>query len=236
MRRARLLAVVSACVLLVGCGPAELYSGLSEREVNEMMTVVKEAGIDGGKVSKDGKTWTLVAPGSDFTDAVSLLESRGYPKESYETLGQVFKKDGLLSTPMEEHARLIYGLSQELSNTISTMDGVIVARVHIALPTDDPMAESQKPSSASVFVKYDPQVDVTGDVGQIKALVVNSVEGLPYDRVSVLLSPARSLSLPPRTARNRGPAAYAAIFAGLAGAAGAGALWRLRARRREPLA
>jgi len=136
-----------------------------------------------------------------------------------------------VSSPLEERARLIYGLSQELSQTVSSIDGVVEARVHLAMPEADPLAETQKPSSASVFIKHDPQVDLTDRVGAIKALVVNSVEGLPYDRVTVVLVPARPLVLPERKmALAQAGAPGAAVLAGLAGLAAFEA-WR---RRRRP--
>jgi type III secretion protein J len=215
---------------------AELYTGLSEREANEIVAVLKSAGLGAEKSTKDGKIWTLTAPKTEFAQAIALLDSRGLPKDRFESLGEVFKKSGFISSPVEEHARLIYGLSQELSNTISTFDGVVVARVHIALPDPDPLAESQKPSSASVFIKYDPQVDISAQIGPIKALVVNSVEGLPYERVSVVLTPARPLSLAPAPTKATPQAALFWIAAALVCGFAALGVWRLNGLRRGRLA
>lgn len=233
---ARILPALALCAVLSGCAKAELYTGLSERDANEMLAALQADGLDGEKASKDGKAWTLVAPKSQFGQAVALLEARGLPRERYENLGEIFKKDGLISSPLEEHARLIYGLSQELSNTISTMDGVVVARVHIALPDPDPLADSPKPASASVFIKYDPQVDVAGQVGAIKSLLVNSVEGLPYDHVSVVLSPARSPASSIATARPAAGPPVAWIAAAAVSALAAAGVWGLNRMRGRPLA
>ena len=52
----------------------------------------------------------------------------------------------------------------------------------------DPLAEDKPPSSASVFIKHRPDYDISSQTGSIKALVVNSIEGLPYDKVTVTLS------------------------------------------------
>lgn len=233
MRRAHLLApiLLAAGLALAGCGEQELYSGLTEREANEMLAVVGSAGIGASKASKDGEVWTVKADADRFPEAVALLQARGYPRERYESLGQVFKKSGFVSSPLEERARLIYGLSQELSQTVSSIDGVVSARVHLAMPEADPLSDQPKPSSASVFIKHDPQTDLTGRVGSIKALVTNSVEGLPYDRVTVVLVPAQPLALPKRRtdlAQAGVPGALA--LAGLGGLAGFEA-WRRRRRK-----
>jgi type III secretion protein J len=227
-----LLALAAAAVLLAGCQRAELYTGLNEREANEMVAVVEGAGFTASKSTPDnGKTWTLDAPKGEFPQEVALLQARGYPRDRYESLGDVFKKQGFVSSPTEERARMMFGLSQELSHTISEIDGVVDARVHLAMPQDDPLADTQKPASASVFIKYDPSVDLTSQIGSIKALVVNSIEGLPYDKVTVVLSAAHPIQPAPRQASlaNLGlPALLGCAVIG--GAAGFG-LWRRNRRR-----
>jgi type III secretion protein J len=230
-RGIRIMAALSVSVALAACAKTELYTDLSEREANLMASVLKSAGLDAEKSTKDGKVWTLTASKAEFGHAVALLEARGLPRARFENLGEIFKKEGFISSPVEEHARLMYGLSQELSNTISTMDGVLVARVHIVVPDPDPLADSQKPSSASVFIKFDPQVDVSSQIGSIKSLLANSVEGLPYERVSVVLSPARPSAIAPPT-----PASSPGILtlwpaAALASGMAAVVAWRLNRLR-----
>ena len=80
---------------------------------------------------------------------------------------------------------LLYALSQELSRTVSAIDGVVVARVHLAIPEQRPLSEQRSPSSASVFIKHKPGSQVVSKAASIKALIVNSVEGLPYENVTV---------------------------------------------------
>ena len=128
--------------------------------------------------------------------SVELLQNHGYPRAKYETIGQVFQKSGLISSPLEERIRFIYALSQELSKTISQIDGVLASRVHIVLPENNPLQENVQPSSASVFIKYTPGSDVASHIPQIKMLVVNSIEGLSYDKVTAVTVPA---DIPPDT-------------------------------------
>ena len=81
------------------------------------------------------------------------------PKVARATLGDTFRKEGVISTPLEERARYIYALSQELEATLSNIDGVIVARVHVVLPERVAPGEPVQPASASVFIKHDPRLE-----------------------------------------------------------------------------
>jgi type III secretion protein J len=191
----RLLSWVAlpATLLLAGCGQQEVYGKLTESSANEMIAVLSQSGINASKVAGEKENWSIAVDPSDFARSVETLRAHGLPHENYDSLGTVFKKEGFTSTPLEERARLIYGLSQELSRTISEIDGVVQARVHLTMPEADPLSREAKPSAASVFVKYRTGFDLRSQTGAIKALVTNSIDGLTYDRVSVVMVPAQAL-------------------------------------------
>lgn len=175
---------------LSACSEQELYGQLTERQANEMVAVLRSAGLDAQKQAKDNGQFALLVAKDEFSPAVELLRANGYPKDGHDTLGQVFKKEGFVSTPLEERARLTHALSEEISNTIGNIDGVIMARVHLSMPEKDPLAEKAPPSAASVFIKYRSGVDLNPHLGQIKALVVNAIQGMAYDNVTVALFPS----------------------------------------------
>jgi type III secretion protein J len=101
----------------------------------------------------------------------------------------IFKKTGLVSSPLEERVRFMHALSEKLSETISHIHGVVTARVHIILPENDPYSEKLIPPSASVFISYLPHVNVEESVKDIKQLVTNSIEGLSSEKVTMVLFP-----------------------------------------------
>lgn len=188
----RLLIVICA-TFLFGCGDETLYSRLDEREANEMLAVLLSNGVDARKVGL-GESLEIQTARRDLPKAIALLSEQGYPRQEFQSLGDVFKREGFVSSPLEERARLLYALSQELSKTLSTIDGVVTARVHLAIPEQRVLSDEIKPSSASVFVKYKPGSAVAEQAAQIKALVVNSIEGLPYDNVTVTFFPASRIT------------------------------------------
>ncbi|WP_353020254.1 type III secretion system inner membrane ring lipoprotein SctJ [Mesorhizobium sp. M0800] len=186
--RCRVALVVMGMLVLQACS-VELYSNLNQRQANEIVATLMRHGIPAQReVGKDGKMTVSVQKGR-FAEAMAILDESGLPKQEFQTLGEVFKRDGLVSSPVEERATMIYGLSQELSQTISDIDGVLSARVHLVLPENDPLRQQLLPSSASVFIRYRASVPMNELIPQVKMLVAKGIAGLTYDNVSVTLIP-----------------------------------------------
>jgi type III secretion protein J len=183
-------------MLILACAACssrqELYSKLSERQANEMVAVLLSAGIEAEKAPQDG-TFAITTPQESFSAAVRALSAQGYPRDTFESMGNVFKREGFVSSPLEERARLSHAMSQELANTIASIDGVITARVHLVMPENNPLLDKPQPSAAAVFIKHRADRNLQAQVTQIKALVVNSIEGLLYGNVTVALFPAEAM-------------------------------------------
>ena len=207
---------LALALVLAACSGQDIHTGLTEREANEIVAVLGTAGVQASKTAGEKETWTVAVAGGDFARSVEVLRANGLPREDFETLGTVFKKEGFTSSPLSERARLIFGLSQELSRTISEIDGVVQARVHVTMPEPHPLSRVASPASASVFVKYRPGFDLRNQTGAIKSLVTNGVEGLTYDRVSVVMLPARPLPMQAATGLS-GAAGTLATLAAVAG-------------------
>ncbi|PID63629.1 MAG: EscJ/YscJ/HrcJ family type III secretion inner membrane ring protein [Gammaproteobacteria bacterium] len=186
----RLLPLLLVALLLVGCRQQVLYSDLTEQEANEIMALLYAADLPASKVAVKGGNYRVDTSRETFSEAMTLLQANGLPRERFDSLGKVFAKEGFVSSPLEEQARLNHALSQEMAHTLSNIDGVLMARVHLAVPEQELLEEKPVASSASVFIKHRADVDLSQSVPKMKALVVDGVENLPYENVTVSLFPA----------------------------------------------
>lgn len=191
IQRLRAGAVLAVLVLLAACSQqVALYNNMSERDANEVLAALDRAGITANKqAGKDGAV-NLMVPQGEVARAVDHLDREGLPRERRASMGDVFRKEGLISSPLEERARYLWALSQELSETLSQIDGVVTARVHVVLPERSTGGEPGLPSSAAVFVKHRRDVDLMPHLPELKRLVASSIPGLSIDKVNVVLMPA----------------------------------------------
>ena len=181
------IALIAFCgILLVGCDKeVALHSQLEERQANLVMAALLDNGIICHKTSGDEGMWNVMISESRFAEATNLLEQKGLPRRSYQGVAEVFKKTGMVSSPSEERIRFMDALAQDLSRTISGIDGVVDARVHVVLPENDPFAKNALPSSAAVAIRSRWNADISDLVPSIKNLVKNSIEGLKYEKIAV---------------------------------------------------
>jgi type III secretion protein J len=188
--RPRWLAAFVLLLALAGCKVA-LYSNLKEQEANEIVAALSAEGIGAAKTRLEGSNWQVEVEEDRLSQALDVLRVQGLPAERYASMGEVFQKQGLVSTPSEERMRYIYAISQELSQTLRNVDGVVSARVHVVIPANDPLSEKIRPSSAAVFIKHRPDVDLRLLAPAVKDMVAHSIEGLTHDQVSLSLFEAR---------------------------------------------
>lgn len=181
--------ILIVALLLAGCRN-ELYSNLTEVEANQMLAVLMASGISAEKAVKGKGGFTISVDERDVLKSLALLSDRGFPRSTRDSIGKVFQKSGIMSSPFEERVRYIYALGEDVAQTLSHVDGVVTARVHIVLPDAPQTGQPIKPSSAAVFIKHQPGVDLDFFVPQIRRLVSSAIEGLQYNAVTVVLSEA----------------------------------------------
>jgi len=219
MPRAPLLTLL---LLAAGCGPDALVHGVEEGQANQILVALDEAGIHAEKERDEGGegTWRVEVDAADAGRAHRILAERELPRSRPPGFGEVFGKGSMVPTPTEERALYLHALSGELARSVEAIDGVIEARVHLALPSQDPLrAEPAPPGRAAVLLKARagtrPRLEALAP--GIQSLVAGAVAGLEAAAVSVVVAEAAPPA--PREVRRGGrrgllvAAALAAILA-----------------------
>ncbi|TWC67327.1 type III secretion system inner membrane ring lipoprotein SctJ [Herbaspirillum sp. SJZ099] len=192
-RLLRVSCVFLLLVMLAACSKMViLQAALNDADANEIILVLNRKGIEVDK-QKGKEGVTLLVKDVELSRATETMNAAGLPRRSLSNLGEVFKKQGMISSPMEERIRYIHGLSEELESTMLQFDNVVSARVHVVLPERIAPGEPIQPSSAAVFVKYRPPLDEDAVMPRIRRLVASSIPGLSGDdgrnKVSVVMMP-----------------------------------------------
>jgi type III secretion protein J len=186
-RPSLLLLMVLAVGSLVGCSRSPLYSDLTETQANEVQAALLLEHIDAQKTPMaKSKGWSIAVAHDDIPKAMAVLGAAGLPRQALRNLGDVFPKESFVSSPLEERARYIFALSQEVQQTLMQLDGIVDARVHIALPERSLLDDKPQSASASVVIIERPGANLELRETDIKAIVTDGIEGLKdINRVTV---------------------------------------------------
>ena len=184
-----------AALLLAAC-QSELYSNITESEANEMLAVLLQHGLGARKTAAGDERFNISVSEDEVLRALQVLREAGLPRTQRSTMGQVFARSGIVSSPFEERIRFVYALGEEVSGTLEQIDGVLAARVHIVLPEEPELGQELRPSSAAVFLKQRSNTDLDFLIPQVRRLVSNAIEGVDYEQVSVTLVEAQPFDSP----------------------------------------
>ncbi|HYS83069.1 MAG TPA: secretion protein [Anaeromyxobacteraceae bacterium] len=187
--------VLTLLLLAAGCGRAALVHGADEGQANQILVALDEAGIQAEKQRDEGGegTWRVEVDRSDSGRAHRVLAERELPRSRPPGFSEVFGKGSMVPTPTEERALYLHALSGELARSVEAIDGVTEARVHLALPAQDPLrAEPAPPGRGAVLVKARagarPRLEALAP--GIQSLVAGAVAGLEAGAVSVVVAEA----------------------------------------------
>ena len=170
-----------------------LYSDLQADEAGEITAKLSEMGVD-YKLTDGGGS--IKIPSHKVYQTRISLASLGLPAGG--SIGYaIFDKTNLGMTDFVQKVNYRRALEGELSRTISGLEEVRAARVHIVIPERRLFEEDQKQATASVVLK------LTGagmlnkrQLFGITHLVASSVEGLQAENITVVDNWGNLLSSP----------------------------------------
>lgn len=174
-----------------------LYAGMPEAEKARVVEALMNTGM---QVQLDPTTGEILVPTSDYHTARMQLAAQGLPAsvpEGYDSISDI----PMGSSRTVENVRLKQSQEIELARSISEIQGLVAARVHLAIPEKSVFARASVPPSASIFVQMeDGRALSRQQVSAIVHLVSSSVPSMPKSEVTVVDQYGNLLSQPGQNA------------------------------------
>jgi flagellar M-ring protein FliF len=171
-----------------------LYGNLSDSDASSVVQALQTAAIE---YKLDSASGAIMVPAERVHDARLQLAGQGLPQGKNASLDMMSKDPGFGVSQFMENARYQYALEGELARTISSLQAVEAARIHLALPQQSAFVRDRRPTSASVLLQLRPGHRLQAEqVSAIVHLVASSIPELDSDNVTVVDQQGRLLSSP----------------------------------------
>lgn len=169
-----------------------LYGTLNDEDAAAITRALSGAGIE---YRLDAGTGGLSVPAERLNDARFLLAEQGVTQSG--GFAGLAKEGGFGLSSFMEGARYQHALETELAKTISSLQQVAAARVHIASGRNSGFIRDRAPARASVFLQLKAGRSLTNEqVVSIVNLVGTSVPDIDPAQVTVVDQQGRLLSSP----------------------------------------
>lgn len=162
---------------------APLYSGLSAEDAGKIIERLKEMNVP-YQIGEGGGS--ISVPTTDVYETRMKLATAGLP--SPQNIGYaLFDQTNIGMTDFLQKVNYRRALEGELARTITGLNEVAAARVHLVIPEDRLFKEDQHAPSASVVVKLQGSTTLNKRQLQgISYLVASSIEGMSPDNVRII--------------------------------------------------
>lgn len=160
-----------------------LASGLSGSEQGAVVQDLQKMGVQ-YEMDMNGN---ISAPSDRIPELRAKLMMDNHLPTSHFSSDQAFNQLSYTTTPRVEKERLKAILEGQIAESISSLDGMESASVHLALGDDSPFASDKKPTTASVTLFEKPGSMISTEQARgISMLVASSVPNLDPTGVTVL--------------------------------------------------
>ena len=170
-----------------------LYASLPEAEKARVVEALRNGGVD---VTLDPSTGDVLVPTSDYHNARIMLAAQGLPEsvpDGYASIGDI----PMGASRSVESVKIKQSQEIELARSIGEIDGVVAARVHLALPEKSVFARTAVPPSASVFLQLSNGRTLgIHQVNAIVHLVSSSIPSMAKSDVTIVDQHGNLLSKP----------------------------------------
>jgi len=162
-----------------------LYGSLDGMDASQVMETLSASDI---KYTVEPNSGTLLVKSGDLARARMRLAAAGVaPKDNSVGFEILDQEQGLGTSQFMEATRYRRGLEGELARTISSLNNVKAARVHLAIPKSSVFVRDERKPSASVLVElYSGRGLEPSQVMAIVNLVASSVTEMDKAQVTVV--------------------------------------------------
>lgn len=161
-----------------------LYADLSTIDSGSVAAELESNAI-AYEVSADGSR--VLVSESDVGRARMLLAAKGLPNGGNMGYEIFDNQSGFGTTNFVQNINQVRALEGELSRTISSMEDIRSARVHLVLPKRELFSRDSQEARASVFLGIRPGVQLSkNNIAAIQSLVASSVAELKTANVSLI--------------------------------------------------
>jgi flagellar M-ring protein FliF len=161
-----------------------LYSGLDPAEAGRIGQRLDEMKVP---YENRGDGTTMMVPASQVGRVRMDLAASGLPRQGGSGYELLDTQSPMSMTSFMQRVQRLRALEGELARTITTLDGVKAARVHIVMPERESFVrEAPKPTASVAVSLYGPGRLPSRQAMAIRLLVAGAVPGLRQDEVSVL--------------------------------------------------
>lgn len=159
-----------------------LFSNLSPEDASSIVSKLQEKKIP---YVLNG-TQTIEVPSDQVYETRIELAGAGLPQGG--TVGfEIFDQNNFGLSEFTQKINYRRALEGELGRTISQINEIDGARVHIVIPEPSLYTDKENPATASIIIKPKPGVKIAdGQVQGIVNLVSKSVEGLKPENITVV--------------------------------------------------
>lgn len=170
-----------------------LYGNLGQQDAAQIAQALDAAAIP---YKLEGESGAITVPSDRVHDARLKLAGQGLP-EGDGGFAVMSKDPGFGVSQFMEGARYQHALETELARTITNIQQIEGARVHLALPRQSAFVRDRRPPSASVFLQLKPGRRLESEqVTAISNLVASSIPELEAGQVTIIDQQGRLLSSP----------------------------------------
>lgn len=171
---------------------APLFTELDPKDAGRITEELKKENIP-YKVTDQGKT--VEVPEEQVYDTRIKLANSGVLYGSSGVGFELFDETKFGVTEFEQQVGYQRALQEELRRTITQVEAVEQARVHLVLPKQSLFLNDQAEPSASIALKLKPTAKITEEnVRGIVDLVAGSVEGLKPENIHIIDMQGNSLT------------------------------------------